>query len=91
MGKLINSRLIGQSIKHLRQSNGWTQHYLANTVGYSVRNLRRIKNEGTTNIDVVNIFADIFEVSAIDILEGDVFICIKLLCGDSKIVLDFQR
>ena len=74
---LIDSRLIGQSIKHLRLSNNWTQEYLADIVGYSVRNLRRIENDGTGSIDVVNTFADIFQVSAIDILNGDVFYYIK--------------
>lgn len=73
MSTLIDSRLVGQSIKHLRLSKNWTQDRLATTVGYSVRNLRRIENDGTTSIDVVNTFADIFEVSALDILSGDVF------------------
>ena len=73
---LIDSRLIGQTIKHLRLSRNWTQDYLADIVGYSVRNLRRIENDGTGSIDVVNTFAGIFGVSAIDILNGDVF-CIK--------------
>lgn len=73
MSTLIDSRLVGQSIKHLRLSRNWTQDRLAAAVGYSVRNLRRIENDGTTSIDVVNTFADIFEVSALDILSGDVF------------------
>ena len=73
MSTLIDSRLVGQSIKHLRLSRNWTQDRLAATVGYSVRNLRRIENDGTTSIDVVNTFADIFKVSALDILSGDVF------------------
>ena len=71
---VIDSRLIGQAIKHLRLSRNWTQDYLADRVGYSVRNLRRIENDGTTSIDIVNTFADIFGVSAIDILNGDVFV-----------------
>ena len=75
MSKLIDSHLIGQSIKTLRQRRNWTQDQLADIVGYSVRNLRRIENDGTANIDVVNIFASIFEVSALDILNGDVFLC----------------
>ena len=70
MSKLIDSRLIGQTIKQLRLSKNWTQDYLADIVGYSVRNLRRIENDGTGSIDVVNTFADIFEVSALDILNG---------------------
>ena len=78
MSKTIDSRLIGQTIKHLRLSKNWTQDKLAEIAGYSVRNLRRIENDGTTNIDIVNIFADIFDVSAIDILSGDVFLLSKI-------------
>ena len=74
MSVQIDSRLIGKSIKALRLSKNWTQDYLADAVGYSVRNLRRIENDGTSSIDVVNTFADIFQVSAIDILSGDVFL-----------------
>ena len=73
MSKLIEPSLIGQTIKQLRLSRHWTQDYLADIVGYSVRNLRRIENDGTGSIDVVNTFADIFGVSALDILSGDVF------------------
>ena len=70
MSTLIDSHLIGQSIKTLRLSRHWTQEQLADIVGYSVRNLRRIENDGTGSIDVVNTFAGIFEVSALDILNG---------------------
>ena len=70
MSKLIDSRLIGKSIKNLRLSRNLTQEGLADIIGYSVRNLRRIENNGTGSIDVVNTFADIFEVSALDILNG---------------------
>ena len=70
MGKLIDSHLIGQSIKTLRVRRNWTQDQLADIVGYSVRNLRRIENDGTGSIDVVNTFAGIFNVSAMDILNG---------------------
>ena len=74
MSKFIDSRLIGQAIKHLRLSKNWTQDYLADAVGYSVRNLRRIENDGTSSIDIVNTFADIFNVSALDILTGCFFV-----------------
>ena len=70
MSYTIDSHLIGKSIKSLRLSRNWTQEYLADHVGYSVRNLRRIENDGTGSIDVVNTFADAFGVSAIDILNG---------------------
>ena len=73
MSKTIETRLIGQTIKHLRLSRNWTQEYLADRSFYSVRNIRRIENDGTTSIDVVNTFAELFGVSAMDILNGDVF------------------
>lgn len=75
MSVLIDSRLIGQSIKHLRLSRNWSQSYLADLVGYSVRNLRRIENGGTMSIDVINTFADIFDISALDILNGCLHVC----------------
>ena len=78
MSKLIDSRLVGQTIKQLRLSRNWTQGHLADIVGYSVRNLRRIENDGTASIDVVNTFANIFEVSAIDILDGCLFVLMKI-------------
>ena len=78
MSKLIDSRLVGQTIKQLRLSRNWTQDHLADIVGYSVRNLRRIENDGTTSIGVVNTFANIFEVSAIDILDGCLFVLHKI-------------
>lgn len=74
MSTLIDSRLVGKTIKYLRLSKNWTQDYLADTIGYSVRNLRRIENYGTTSIDVVNTFAELFGVSALDTLAGDVFL-----------------
>ena len=73
MNSLIDSRLVGKAIKHLRQCRNWTQERLADTVGYSVRNLRRIETNGTSSIDCVNAFASIFGVPALDILSGDVF------------------
>ena len=78
MSKLIDSHLIGQSIKCLRLKNHLTQGDLADHIGYSVRNLRRIETDGTSNIDVVNTFADYFNVSALDILNGCFFV-IRLL------------
>ena len=89
MSKLIDSRLIGQSIKSLRLSRHWTQDYLADIVGYSVRNLRRIENDGTGSIDVVNTFADIFQVSALDILNGVSFLFLIIRCYDGVNIIVF--
>ena len=79
MSNTIDSLLIGKTIKSLRLEKNWTQEYLASTAGYSVRNIRRIENGGTTNIDIVNVFADIFDVSAIDILSGCLYFLYILL------------
>ena len=73
MSTHIDSQMIGRTIKTLRLSRNWSQLELADRAGYSVRNLRRIETGGTSSIDIVNTFADIFEVSALDILDGDVF------------------
>ena len=78
ISRQIDSRLVGNTIKQLRLSKNWTQEYLADIVGYSVRNIRRMENDGITSIDTVNTFAEIFKVSALDILSGDVFSFIYL-------------
>ena len=70
MSTLIDSRLVGLSIKTLRLKNHLTQDELANNIGYSVRNIRRIETDGPSSIDVVNAFAEYYNVSALDILNG---------------------
>lgn len=87
--KLIDSHLVGQTIKYLRLSKNWTQDYLADVVGYSVRNLRRIENDGTTSIDIVNTFAEAFGISAMDILDGDVFYCLKIKKASSAFAIQY--
>ena len=77
--KQIEVVMIGKSIKALRKANNLTQEELASKCGYSVRNLRRIENFGTTSIEVVNTFATIFEVKAIDILNGCFILQLKNL------------
>ena len=78
MSKLIESRLIGETIKALRKRSHLTQSDLAEAIGYSVRNIRRIETDGTASIDVVNIFASYFNVSAMDILNGCLLFCLKI-------------
>lgn len=75
----IDTCSIGKSIRALRLKNHLTQVELADLVGYSVRNIRRIENYGTGSIDIVNTFAGAFNVSALDILTEDVFLYKKLL------------
>lgn len=66
----INIHQIGRSIKVLRVRSNLTQEDLADRIGYSVRNLRRIENHGTKSIETINCFAEFFNVSAFDILNG---------------------
>ena len=71
MSKKIDSHLIAKSIKNLRLRRGLTQKYVAESMIYTTeRNLRRYEHDGTMDIDIVNAFAEAFEVSAIDILMG---------------------
>ena len=77
MSTQIDTSLIGKTIKQLRLSRNWTQEDLADRAFYSVRNIRRIENEGTGSIDIVNTFAGIFEVSAMDILNGCSFLTVN--------------
>ena len=81
MSKKIDIQVVGETIKTLRLSRNWTQDRLAEVAGYSVRNLRRIENDGKGSIDVINTFADIFQVSALDILTG----CLLFLFPGLKI------
>ena len=90
MSRLIDSRLIGNTIRQLRLQRHLTQSELAETVGYSTRNLRRIETEGTTNIDVVNTFAEFFGVEALDILEGVSF-CLSFICQIKKGIGDLHH
>ena len=88
MSNLIDSHLIGQSIKALRLKNHLTQDGLAYDIGYSTRNLRRIETDGTTSIEVVNTFAEYFNVSALDILNG-CFLFIKNIYKIIKYIARF--
>ena len=85
MSKQIDSRLIGQTIRHLREEHRWSQQDLADIIGYSDRQIRRIETDGTTNIEVVNNFAELFEVSAFDILNG----CLLFLFLDVLVFIEF--
>ena len=89
MKKTINSRLIGQTIRTLRLKNNLTQDVLAELIGYSARNIRRIENPGTTNIEVVNTFAEFFNVSAFDILRWMSFLFSKIKTIINNTIINF--
>ena len=69
---------VGRAIKYLRTSRQVTQEYMSDRLHYDIRHIRRLENEGTYNIDTIISIAKVFEVDALDILTGDVFLS-KLL------------
>lgn len=87
MDRLIDTRKVGGTIKNLRERMNWTQLELAEASGYSIRNLRRIENLGTSSLDVINSFARIFKVSAIDILNG----CLYFFMANKKCIVGFPH
>ena len=80
MSKLVDTKKIGEGIKKLRIKRNLTQEFLASSVGYSARSIRRIESQGTDSINVVNTFAEFFGVSALDILDGCLFFIKIDLC-----------
>ena len=68
MEKTIETLKIAQNIKKLRQAKKLTQLEMADLLGYSERQVRRLETEGTTNICVINLIAQTFKISALDIL-----------------------
>ena len=65
MEKTIDSARIAQNIKNLRQSKQLTQIEMADLLGYSERQVRRLETEGTMNIYVINLIAQTFKISAV--------------------------
>ena len=71
MEKTIDSFRIAENIKFLRISNNLTQIELAEALGYSERPIRRLETNGTFNLEVINLIAMKFNISALDILSQD--------------------
>ena len=73
MEKTIDTFRIAQNIRNLRQSKKLTQMEMAELLGYSERQVRRLETEGTMNICVINLIAQTFKISALDILLSGMF------------------
>ena len=72
MNKTIDSKGIARSIKDVRLKNNLTQIEMADVLGYSERQIRRLETDGTFNLEVLNLIALTFNVSVIDILANRV-------------------
>ena len=70
MNKTIDSKGIARSIKNVRLENNLTQIEMADVLGYSERQIRRLETDGTYNLEVLNLIALTFNVSIMDILEN---------------------
>ena len=68
MDKVIDSLKIARSIRSLRERLCLTQVEMADILGYSERQMRRLETEGTLNLQVLNIISQAFEISVWDIL-----------------------
>ena len=64
----FDSRKIAESIRNVRLQNHLTQIEMADVLGYSERQIRRLETEGTYNLEVINLIASTFNISAMDIL-----------------------
>ena len=68
MDKVIDSLKIARNIRSLREKLCLTQIEMADILGYSERQMRRLETEGTLNLQVLNIISQAFEISVWDIL-----------------------
>lgn len=75
MKKTIDSQKIATNIKKVRLANKMTQMEMGEILGYSERQIRRLETYGTYNLCVINLIAEIFNISAIDILSSDGVFC----------------
>ena len=70
MDKLIDSQRIAKSIKMIREELSLTQIEMADMIGYSERQMRRIETDCTLNLGVLNVIAQTFDISVMDILQN---------------------
>ena len=68
MNMTIDALNIARNIKNVRLTNNLTQIEMADTLGYSERQIRRLETDGTYNLEVLNLIAITFGVSVKDIL-----------------------
>lgn len=68
MNKTIDLKRIARGIKNVRLENNLTQIEMADVLGYSERQIRRLETDGTYNLEVINLIAKTFNVSIMDIL-----------------------
>jgi transcriptional regulator with XRE-family HTH domain len=68
MEMTIKTSQIAENIKAIRTKFNLTQIEMAEVLGYSERQVRRLETDGTYNLEVINLIAKTFNVSVKDIL-----------------------
>lgn len=70
MNMTVELNIIAESIRKVRLENNLTQIEMAELLGYSERTIRRLETNGTNDINVINLIATAFKISAQSILFG---------------------
>lgn len=70
MNMTVKLNIIADNIRKVRLDNQLTQIEMAEILGYSERTIRRLETNGTNDINVINLIATAFKVSAQSILFG---------------------
>lgn len=70
MNMTVKLSIIADNIRKVRLDNQLTQIEMAEILGYSERTIRRLETNGTNDINVINLIATAFKVSAQSILFG---------------------
>ena len=73
MFERIDSKIIAKNIKCLRIGANLTQEQMAEQLGYSLRQYRRLESNGTYTLGRLNLIAYTFNVSVWGILKKDAF------------------
>ena len=68
MNKTIKLYNVAENIRNIRLNNHLTQIEMADALGYSERTIRRLEANGTSDLNVINLIAATFNISAISIL-----------------------
>lgn len=68
MEMTIKTSQIAENIRKIRLMFNLTQLEMADKLGYSERQIRRLESNGTSNLEVVNLISTTFNISAWDIL-----------------------
>jgi len=68
MNETIKLNKVAENIRNLRLAYKLTQIEMADILGYSERTIRRLETNGTYDINVINLIAITFKISAISIL-----------------------